>query len=102
MDQAGEDGQTALITAAAHGEKECLQLLSQEGLPIVPRGAGTGLAGGATPHEGGVVFKTSRMRRVIEVSERDRFARVEAGVVNIDLTRACSHHGLRYDGTRTD
>ena len=76
--------------------KECLRLLSQEGLPIVPRGAGTGLAGGATPHEGGVVFKTSRMRRVIEVSERDRFARVEAGVVNIDLTRDCSHHGLRY------
>ena len=76
--------------------QECLRLLHSEGLPIVPRGAGTGLAGGATPIEGGVVFKTSRMRRVLEVSERDRFARVEAGVVNIDLTRACAESGLRY------
>ncbi len=76
--------------------KECMLLLKDAGLPVIPRGAGTGLAGGATPHEGGVVFKTSRMRRVLEVSERDRFARVEAGVVNIDLTRSCSHHGLRY------
>ena len=75
---------------------ECMSLLKSEGLPVIPRGAGTGLAGGATPHEGGVVFKTSRMRRVLEVNERDRFARVEAGVVNVDLTSACSHHGLHY------
>ena len=76
--------------------RECMRILREEGLAVIPRGAGTGLAGGATPHEGGVVFKTSRMRRVLEVSERDRFARVEAGVVNVDLTSACSHHGLRY------
>ena len=75
---------------------ECLRILSDEGLPIIPRGAGTGLSGGATPHEGGVVFKTTRMRRVLEVNELDRFARVEAGVVNADLSNACSHHALSY------
>jgi len=74
----------------------CLRILAEEGLPIIPRGAGTGLSGGATPHEGGVVFKTTRMRRVLEVNELDRFARVEAGVINVNLTSACSHHGLSY------
>jgi glycolate oxidase subunit GlcD len=74
----------------------CLRILAEEGLPIIPRGAGTGLSGGATPHQGGVVFKTTRMRRVLEVDEVDRFARVEAGVINVNLSSACSHHGLSY------
>jgi len=85
-----------LAPADTHEAVECMRLLKSAGMPIVPRGAGTGLAGGATPHEGGAVFKTSRMRRVIEVNERDRFAHVEAGVVNVNLSKACSHHGLRY------
>ena len=73
-----------LAPADTHEAVECMRLLKSAGMPIVPRGAGTGLAGGATPHEGGAVFKTSRM------------AHVEAGVVNVNLSKACSHHGLRY------
>jgi FAD/FMN-containing dehydrogenase len=73
-----------------------MRVLHREGTPIVPRGAGTGLAGGATPVEGGVVLSTSRMRDVLEVNAEDCFARVQAGVVNVDLTQACKEHGLFY------
>jgi glycolate oxidase subunit GlcD len=74
----------------------CLRLLHEHGVPVVARGAGTGLSGGATPVEGGVVVATSRMRDVLEVNAIDRFARVQAGVINADLTVACARHGLFY------
>jgi len=75
---------------------QVLALLHANGIPVVPRGAGTGLSGGATPVEGGVVIGTGRMRDVIEVDPVNRFARVQAGVVNADLTLAVSKHGLFY------
>ena len=74
----------------------CYRVLHRERVPIVARGAGTGLTGGATPTEGGVVVSTARMRDVLEVNVEDRFARVQAGVVNVDLTGACRHAGLMY------
>jgi glycolate oxidase subunit GlcD len=74
----------------------CMRVLHRARIPVVPRGAGTGLSGGATPVAGGVVVSTARMRDVLEVDARDRFARVQAGVVNIDLTGACARHGLLY------
>jgi glycolate oxidase subunit GlcD len=74
----------------------CLRLLSDAGVPVVARGAGTGLSGGATPVEGGVLVATSRMRDVLEVNAKDRYARVQAGVVNADLTQACARHDLFY------
>jgi len=73
-----------------------MRLLHARGVPIVPRGAGTGLAGGATPVGGGVVVSTARMRDVLELDPLDRFARVQAGVVNVDLTSLCSHEHLAY------
>ena len=74
----------------------CMQALARARVPIVARGAGTGLAGGATPIEGGVVLSTARMRDIFEVNATDRYARVQAGVVNVDLTAACREHGLLY------
>ncbi|MCB9904614.1 MAG: FAD-binding protein [Planctomycetes bacterium] len=74
----------------------CMRVLRRHGVPVVPRGAGTGLTGGATPVAGGVVIGTARMRRVLELNVTDRFARVESGLVNADLTRACAPHGLFY------
>jgi len=73
-----------------------MRILHDHGVAVVGRGAGTGLAGGATPVEGGAVVSTARMRDVLEVNARDRYARVQAGVVNVDLTGACAHHGLLY------
>jgi len=73
-----------------------LRILKRHGVPLVPRGAGTGLAGGATPVQDGVVVSTARMRDVLELCVEDRFARVQAGVVNVDLSSLCKREGLLY------
>jgi glycolate oxidase subunit GlcD len=73
-----------------------LGLLSREGVPLVPRGAGTGLSGGALAVGGGVCVEMSRMRRVLRVDAENRLAVVEAGVVNAHVSRAASRHGLHY------
>jgi glycolate oxidase subunit GlcD len=62
----------------------------------VPRGAGTGLSGGAVAAEGGVVIECSRMDRILEVHAEDRYAVVQPGVVNAELSRAVAGHGLLY------
>jgi glycolate oxidase subunit GlcD len=75
---------------------QCLKLIAAAGVPLVARGAGTGLSGGATPVEGGVLIATSRMNDVLEVNVEDRYARVQSGVVNVELSHACDRHGLFY------
>ncbi len=57
------------------------------GEPIVARGAGTGLCGGAVPIEGGVVISFARMNRLLELDERNRRAHVQSGIINLDLSR---------------
>jgi len=66
------------------------------GTPFVPRGAGTGLSGGATANEGAVVVECSRMNRILELNAEDRYAVVEPGVVNADLSKAALPSGLFY------
>jgi len=66
------------------------------GVPFVARGAGTGLSGGAIAQGGGVVVECSRMNRVLAIEPVDRFAVVEPGVVNQDLSRAAAPFGLFY------
>jgi glycolate oxidase subunit GlcD len=85
-----------LLPASTDEVRACLGILHEARVPVVTRGAGTGLTGGATPVEGGVILGLARMRRVLEVDPVGRFARVEAGLVNVDLTRACAEHGLFY------
>ena len=85
-----------LLPATTADAASAMGLLHAAGVPIVPRGAGTGLSGGATPIEGGAVIGTARMRAVLEVNPVDRWARVQAGVINVDLTAACAEHGLFY------
>jgi len=65
-------------------------------LPIVARGAGTGLNGGSIPVAGGLMLVLTRMNRILEISPRDRLAVIEPGVVNVDLTAAAAPHGLFY------
>src|SRR5947199_10473333 len=65
-------------------------------VPIVPRGSGTGLAGGAVPAEGGVVISLARMNRILELDLRNRFAVVEPGVINQDVTKAVAADGFFY------
>ena len=66
------------------------------GVPFVPRGAGTGLSGGAIAMEGGVVIECSRLDRVLHVDVADRFAVVQPGVVNASLSKLVQPHGLFY------
>ncbi|MHC4401602.1 MAG: FAD-binding oxidoreductase [Planctomycetota bacterium] len=75
---------------------EVVELANEHDAPIVPRGAGTSLAGGCLPVGGGVVVMLTRMKRVLEINLRDRFALVEAGVPNIQLTRALAGSGYHY------
>jgi glycolate oxidase subunit GlcD len=66
------------------------------GVPFVPRGAGTGLSGGALPAEGAVIIECSRMNRMRELDLENRVAVIEPGMVNADLSKAVAAHGLFY------
>src|SRR3989338_3368000 len=68
----------------------------RENLPIVPRGSGTGLAGGAVPAEGGIVLSLARMNRILDIDLKNRIAIVEPGVINIDVTKAVAKDGFFY------
>jgi glycolate oxidase len=75
---------------------EVVRLARASGRPIVPRGSGTGLSGGARPVPGCVVVALSRMRRILEVNLEDGWARVEPGVLNLDVTKHVSAAGHYY------
>ncbi|MGZ9243716.1 MAG: FAD-binding oxidoreductase, partial [Candidatus Binatia bacterium] len=57
-------------------------------VPIVPRGSGTGLAGGAVPAEGGIILSLTRFDRILKIDLENRLALVEPGVINLDVTKA--------------
>ncbi len=65
-------------------------------IPVVPRGAGTGLSGGANAVDGCVVLSTERMREIVEIDPAERLAVVQPGVVNDDLRAAVAKEGLWY------
>jgi glycolate oxidase len=69
---------------------------ARHGRPVVTRGAGTGLSGGANAVDGCVVLSTERMREIIEINAAERLAVVQPGVVNDDLRAAVAEHGLWY------
>jgi glycolate oxidase len=73
-----------------------VRLAGHHGVPVVARGAGTGLAGGAVPLDGGIVLSTTRMDRIEDVDLDNRTAWVGPGVINLDLTRRTSPHGLHF------
>ena len=66
------------------------------GTPIVPRGSGTGLIGGATAPDGGVMIGVNRMDRILEIDVRNRYAVVEPGVINLALTKAVQDRGYFF------
>lgn len=68
---------------------------TEYGVPVVPRGAGSGLSGGATAVEGGIVLTTELMR-AIDVDPVTRTATVQPGLLNIEVKRAAAEHGLWY------
>src|SRR6266571_5059761 len=68
----------------------------ERGVPFVPRGAGTSLAGGCLPVGGGVMIALTHMKRILEVNYRDRYAVIEPGVVNLWLTNHLRSSGYHF------
>jgi len=85
-----------LLADTADDVSVALAWAQQRGIPVVPRGAGTGLSGGATATEGCLVLSTARMRSIREVSAEDQLVVVEAGVITADVDRAAREVGLMY------
>src|SRR5215468_10777551 len=75
---------------------EVVKLAANNRIPIVPRGAGTGLSGGAITLMGGIALQLTRMRKIVEIDPIARTATVEPGLVNADLQQAVGRHGLFY------
>ncbi|HEY1727064.1 MAG TPA: FAD-linked oxidase C-terminal domain-containing protein [Candidatus Baltobacteraceae bacterium] len=75
---------------------QVVRIAAECGEPIVARGAGTGLCGGAVPTHGGIVVSFARMNRILEIDTRNRRAKVEPGLINLDLSRATARDGLFY------
>ncbi len=73
-----------------------LRLASAERVPLVTRGAGTGLAGGSVPIAGGIVLALAQMNRVLELDDVNMLVRVQPGVVTADLQALVLEHGLYY------
>src|SRR5437867_2893735 len=73
-----------------------VRVASETGVPIVPRGAGTGQTGGAIAPEGGIVISFARMRKIIEIDRRNLQAVVEPGLVYFDFQNALADHGLFF------
>jgi glycolate oxidase subunit GlcD len=65
-------------------------------VPIVPRGSGTGLAGGAVPAEGGIILALTRLNRILKIDLDNALAIVEPGVINIEVTKAVAKDGFFY------
>ena len=75
---------------------EVMRLLGRAAVPFTPRGAGTGLSGGALALNNGVVIELARMRKILNIDEKNRTALVQTGVVNAHVSRAVAHLGLHY------
>ncbi|GGJ94205.1 glycolate oxidase subunit GlcD [Pseudomonas matsuisoli] len=78
--------QVATLLKVCHAQK----------IPVVPRGAGTGLSGGALPLEQGVLLVMAKFNRILEINPQGRFARVQPGVRNLAISQAAAPHELYY------
>ena len=76
--------------------QDILRLCSTLGVPVVARGAGTGLSGGALPLDNGVLVSLAKFNRILEINPLARTARVQPGVRNLAISQACATHGLYY------
>src|SRR2546429_4944864 len=75
---------------------QVVRACNQHQVPFLPRGAGTSLAGGCLPVGGGVMIALTRMKRILEVNYRDRYAIVEPGGINLWLTNHLKPHGYHF------
>jgi glycolate oxidase len=94
VEQARPDG--VVFPRTADQVVEIVKIANRHGVPLVGRGAGTGLSGGALARRGGIIVSFARMNRILEVDAANQRARVQPGVVNADLSVAVEHLGLHF------
>jgi len=85
-----------LIAASAEDISVALKYASAHKIPVVTRGAGSGLAGGANSSAQSLVISLEKMNQIISIDTDNQIARVQAGVINLDLDTAAKEHGLAY------
>ncbi len=86
----------AVLPGSADEVARVLRIAARHGIPVVPRGAGTGVAGGALAIVGGVVVVMTRMNRILEIDLASRVIVVEPGVTNVEISRAVAAEGYFY------
>ena len=88
--------EAVVLPASTEEAARVVAVAHEHDLPVVPRGAGTGLSGGAIPSHGGLLLPLTRMRRIHEIDPQGQTVLVDAGVVNLDVSKAAAAHGLRF------
>ncbi len=91
-----EPPQIVVLPTTTEDVVKIVKLAEREKLPVIPRGSGTGLSGGSVVTEGGIVLAFARMKKILEIDVENLRARVQPGVVNMDLTLAVSDYGLYF------
>ncbi|WP_300059169.1 FAD-linked oxidase C-terminal domain-containing protein [uncultured Roseobacter sp.] len=86
----------AVLPSSTQEVSDVLRICHEEGVPVVPRGSGTSLAGGALPTADCVILGVARMNDVLETSYADRFVRVQTGRTNLSVTGAVEEDGFFY------
>jgi len=86
----------AVLPESESQVRDIVRACARLGVPVVSRGAGTGISGGAIPHPEGVLLVLSKMKRVLDVNPAARTATVEPGVRNLYVSETVAHHGLFY------
>jgi glycolate oxidase len=76
--------------------QQVLQFCHENNVPVVARGAGTGLSGGALPHSQGVLLSLAKLKSILHIDPVNRLARVQPGVRNLAISQAAAPHGLYY------
>ncbi len=89
-------GPTVVVPQTVQGVQQVVRLAAAHGVSIVPRGAGSGLSGGASATTRQIVVSTERLARIVEVSPLDEIAVVEPGVLNAELNAHLAPYGLFY------
>src|SRR5580700_1580186 len=88
--------QVVVLPRTEEQVRQVLLTCTRLGVPVVARGSGTGLSGGATPHPQGVLLSCARMNRVLGIDPQNRCARLQPGVPNLRISEAAAPYGLYY------
>ncbi|MDR1804095.1 MAG: FAD-binding oxidoreductase [Treponema sp.] len=94
----GHSPDAVVLPASTEEVAAVVKLANRELVPVTPRGAGSGLSGGAIPEYGGIVLSLEKMNRLIEVDRENMLAVVEAGMVTNDFAKAVEEQGLFFAG----